>query len=140
MEISSQAGNDVLIAYLVKMKNLLVLLLIFFTTIAYAQEDYLLKPDRVFDGLEMHEDWVVAVSGNQITYAGPKKRINANETIEMSGMTLMPGIIEGHSHILLHPYNEQLPGVLRESTDVLNSSSLRSHRRSQKFCPYRKRI
>ena len=117
MEISSQAGNDVLIAYLVKMKNLLVLLLIFFTTIAYAQEDYLLKPDRVFDGLEMHEDWVVAVSGNQITYAGPKKRINANETIEMSGMTLMPGIIEGHSHILLHPYNETSwnDQVLKES-------------------------
>lgn len=82
-----------------------------------SQEDYLLKPDRVFDGFEMHEDWVVSVSGNQITYAGPEKRISANETIELSGMTLMPGIIEGHSHILLHPYNETSwnDQVLKES-------------------------
>lgn len=82
-----------------------------------SQEDYLLKPDRVFDGFEMHEDWVVSVSGNQITYAGPEKRISAKETIELSGMTLMPGIIEGHSHILLHPYNETSwnDQVLKES-------------------------
>lgn len=99
------------------MKNLLALLFIQFTTVAIAQDDYLLKPDRVFDGFEMHENWVVTVTGNQITYAGPGKRINANETIELPGMTLMPGIIEGHSHILLHPYNETSwnDQVLKES-------------------------
>jgi imidazolonepropionase-like amidohydrolase len=26
--------------------------------------------------------------------------------IDLPGMTLMPGLIEGHSHLFLHPYNE----------------------------------
>ena len=69
----------------------------------------LLKPDRVFDGIEIHENWVVLVEGNQITYAGNSnaftKPANCTE-IELQGTTLMPGIIEGHSHVLLHPYNE----------------------------------
>lgn len=82
-----------------------------------AQNDYLLKPDRVFDGLQMQNDWVVAIKGNRITYAGPSKNIDATETIVLSGKTLMPGLIEGHSHILLHPYNETSwnDQVLKES-------------------------
>ena len=75
-------------------------------TSVFAQADYLLKPDAVFDGMSLQKDWVVAVQGNKITYAGPEKRIKANEIIELDGQTLMPGLIEGHSHILLHPYNE----------------------------------
>ncbi|WP_116769376.1 metal-dependent hydrolase family protein [Maribacter litoralis] len=69
----------------------------------------LLKPDRVFDGVEMHDDWVVLVEDNLITYAGKVNDITLSSTtkeIDLSGTTLMPGIIEGHSHILLHPYNE----------------------------------
>lgn len=69
----------------------------------------LLKPDRIFDGTEMHNDWVVLVEGNQITYAGSANGIslpNNTTEIDLTGSTLMPGIIEGHSHVLLHPYNE----------------------------------
>ncbi|WP_405382668.1 amidohydrolase family protein [Maribacter sp. LLG6340-A2] len=69
----------------------------------------LLKPDRVFDGAEMHNDWVVLVEDNLITYAGKVNGVTLPSTtkeIDLSGTTLMPGIIEGHSHILLHPYNE----------------------------------
>ena len=69
----------------------------------------LLKPDRVFDGLQMHEDWVVLVQNTTIAYAGPADWVNpdpAGEVIDLEGMTLMPGLIEGHSHLLLHPYNE----------------------------------
>lgn len=69
----------------------------------------LLKPDRVFDGVEMHDDWVVLVEDNLITYAGIVNDLTLPSTtkeIDLSGTTLMPGIIEGHSHILLHPYNE----------------------------------
>lgn len=99
------------------MKTRILALFLAFSTQLISQEDFLLKPDRVFDGFEMHEDWIVTVSGNEITYAGPDKRIKANETIELLGMTLMPGIIEGHSHILLHPYNETSwnDQVLKES-------------------------
>lgn len=93
---------------------LLVLCLPFF---GHAQVDFLLKPDRVFDGKTMHENWVVTVSGNKIMYAGPARTINAKETVNLKGMTLMPGMIEGHSHILLHPYNETSwnDQVLKES-------------------------
>ncbi|WP_349351496.1 amidohydrolase family protein [Flagellimonas sp. MMG031] len=69
----------------------------------------LLIPDRVFDGKEMHDDWVVAVDSNKITYAGPLERLKKGEpyiTIKLEGKTVMPGLIEGHSHLLLHPYNE----------------------------------
>lgn len=69
----------------------------------------LLVPDRVFDGTELHENWVVLVENDRITYTGNlnglKKPSNTTE-INLEGSTLMPGIIEGHSHILLHPYNE----------------------------------
>ncbi len=69
----------------------------------------LLKPDRVFDGEEMNENWVVLVEGNTIIYVGEitgTKLPKNSKTIELRGTTLMPGIIEGHSHLLLHPYNE----------------------------------
>ncbi len=86
-------------------------------TSVFAQADYLLKPDAVFDGMSLQKDWVVAVQGNKITYAGPEKRIKANEIIELDGQTLMPGLSEGLSHILLHPYNETSwnDQVLKES-------------------------
>ncbi|MHA7099602.1 metal-dependent hydrolase family protein [Roseivirga pacifica] len=88
------------------MKNTLIFFLLIAAFSLKAQHDYLLKPDHVFDGTEMHSDWVVAVKRNIITYAGPAIDISAKQTIELKGKTLMPGIIEGHSHILLHPYNE----------------------------------
>ncbi|MDB4914105.1 MAG: amidohydrolase [Gemmatimonadetes bacterium] len=69
----------------------------------------LLTPARVFDGMEMHEGWSVLVRGDRITSAGPTSGIAAPanaKRIDLAGMTLMPGLIEMHSHMLLHPYNE----------------------------------
>lgn len=89
------------------MNRIIFFLLVLFTTFSYSQT--LLQPDRVFDGEEMHNDWVVLVEGNQITYAGKATGIripNGTKTIDLKGTTLMPGLIEGHSHLLLHPYNE----------------------------------
>lgn len=79
----------------------------------------LLKPDRVFDGTELHENWVVVVTENQISYVGAAQGANKiKTTIDLTGTTLMPGIIEGHSHVLLHPYNETdwNDQVLKESS------------------------
>uniref|UniRef100_UPI0040486F8A amidohydrolase family protein n=1 Tax=Roseivirga sp. TaxID=1964215 RepID=UPI0040486F8A len=95
-----------------------LLVLSFFSLFSLkGQDDYLLKADRVFDGFESHADWVVAVKGNKITYVGANYKGRANETIALKGKTLLPGLIEGHSHILLHPYNEVSwnDQVLRES-------------------------
>lgn len=90
-----------------KQKIFLLLILTVFGTVAKAQT--LLVPDHVFDGESMHTDWVVAVDQNRIVYAGPEsglKQANSFKRMVLKGMTLMPGIIEGHSHLLLHPYNE----------------------------------
>ncbi|AUD02441.1 amidohydrolase [Spirosoma pollinicola] len=69
---------------------------------------YLLRPDRVFDGETMHESWVVRVKGDKIEAVGSANSVSATgvEVVDLKGMTLMPGLIEGHSHLLLHPYNE----------------------------------
>jgi imidazolonepropionase-like amidohydrolase len=73
-----------------------------------ADTSILLKPDRVFDGVNMHSDWVVLVKNNKIVEAGTMRFKLAADTqiVELKGMTLLPGLIEGHSHLLLHPYNE----------------------------------
>jgi imidazolonepropionase-like amidohydrolase len=67
-----------------------------------------LRPARVFDGNEMHEGWAVRVNGTRIEAAGPSANIDASgaKVIDLSGYTLMPGMVEGHSHVLLHAYNE----------------------------------
>ena len=67
-----------------------------------------LRPARVFDGMQMHEGWAVRVRGDRIDAIGPAASVTAPgaSSIEMPGTTLMPGLVEGHSHVLLHPYNE----------------------------------
>jgi imidazolonepropionase-like amidohydrolase len=65
-----------------------------------------LKPARVFDGDAMHEGWVVLVKGDRIEQAGPSVDITGATVLDLPGTTLMPGLVEGHSHILLHAYNE----------------------------------
>jgi imidazolonepropionase-like amidohydrolase len=69
----------------------------------------LLLPARVFDGMESHEGWAVLVRGERIVAAGPASGLAAPSgarRLELPGTTLMPGMIEAHSHLLLHPYNE----------------------------------
>jgi imidazolonepropionase-like amidohydrolase len=81
--------------------------------VAVAQENnvYLLKPARVFDGesAQLHEGWAVLTRGEKIEAVGSLGEITApanSKVIEAPGTTLMPGLIEAHSHVLLHPYNE----------------------------------
>src|SRR6266536_5794076 len=79
----------------------------------------LLKADRVFDGESFHDGWVVLVKNNMIELAGAMnfKLPAGSQVIELKGMTLLPGLIEGHSHLFLHPYNETVwdDQVLKES-------------------------
>lgn len=85
-------------------------LLVFGPVAAYADGQLTrLEATRVFDGERMHSDWVVLVEGDAIVYAGSVGKMpegNVDRTIELEGQTLLPGLIEGHSHILLHPYDE----------------------------------
>jgi len=55
----------------------------------------------------MHAGWQVLVTGDRITAVGAKIDAPANaRRIELAGETLLPGLIEGHGHLFLHPYNE----------------------------------
>jgi imidazolonepropionase-like amidohydrolase len=92
---------------------------------AQPEQVYILKPAHVFDGTsgQLHDDWVVIVRGEKIDFAGsmsgtqtPGARATdlpgmaltpaGAKVIELPGLTLMPGLIEAHSHVLLHPYSE----------------------------------
>ena len=72
---------------------------------------YLLKPAHVFDGesAQLHDDWAIVVRGQKIEAVGSPAMIRVPadaKLIELPGLTLMPGLIEAHSHVMLHPYSE----------------------------------
>ncbi len=72
----------------------------------------LLRPARVWTaGEPMHEGWVVLTAGERIVVVGPEgavQRPAGSQVIELPGATLLPGLIDAHSHLFLHPYNETL--------------------------------
>ena len=78
---------------------------------ALGQQVTLLQPGRVFTAADavLHEGWVVVVTGDRITAVGPAAEIRVPRgarAVALPGLTLLPGLIEGHSHLLLHPYDE----------------------------------
>lgn len=105
------------------MRKLLIALFCFFLQSSlFAQQGdkyILLKPDKVFDGEQLHTGWVVLVKNNYIEATGAMnfKLPVGTQIIELKGTTLLPGLIEGHSHLFLHPYNETSwdDQVLKES-------------------------
>src|SRR6476659_2472236 len=96
------------------MKLKLFFILTIFFQIDFAQapsKTILLKADRVFDGNEMLQNGFVIVKDSRIFMVGDQKELlqikfKIDTTINLTGQTLLPGLIEGHSHLFLHPYNE----------------------------------
>jgi len=90
---------------------------------AASANDTLLLPARVWtgDGDQAHAGWAVLIHGNSIAAVGPRETIHADGAtqVELPGATLTPGLIDLHSHVFLHPYNETLwnDQVLKEATD-----------------------
>ena len=92
------------------MRRILLALAALIATPASA-EMLLLRPAQVFDGIDPkpHQGWSVLVDGDKIVAAGPNLGMPAGaRALDLPGTTLMPGLIEGHSHLFLHPYNETL--------------------------------
>jgi imidazolonepropionase-like amidohydrolase len=84
--------------------------LIFSASLA-AQQPVLLKPAGIFDGAsaEAQKGWVVLVRAEKIEQCGPADSVKAPKdarVIELPNATLLPGLIDAHTHVLLHPYNE----------------------------------
>src|SRR5262245_17157568 len=89
----------------------LVLCLLSAPVFAQPEPPVLLQPDRVFDGVSgtPHAGWVVLVKGEQIAAAGPAEKVDVPKdakVIRLPGATLMPGLIDAHSHLLLYPYDQ----------------------------------
>lgn len=92
------------------------------STVARDRTPTLLVPDAVFDGVSdsPHRGWAVLVTGERITAAGPLASLPlpaGTRRIVLPGTTLLPGLSDLHSHVLLHPYDETPwnDQVLRES-------------------------
>ncbi len=90
---------------------------------ALGAESLLIRPARVFtaDDTVVHAGWVVLVEGERIKMVGPAATVHAPDgarVIDLPDATLLPGLIDAHSHLLLHPYNEALwdDQVLKEPT------------------------
>lgn len=85
------------------------------------QEDMLLIPDAIFDGVsaELITGKAVLVSDGRIARIDDVAAFDGveEERFDMPGQTLMPGLIDLHSHVLLHPYDETSwnDQVLKES-------------------------
>jgi imidazolonepropionase-like amidohydrolase len=81
----------------------------------------LLRPARIWTADEPpHPGWVVLVAGDRIAAVGPPDAVKppaGTAVIDLPGETLIPGLMDIHSHLLLHPYNEALwdDQVLKES-------------------------
>ncbi|HZS37176.1 MAG TPA: amidohydrolase family protein [Polyangia bacterium] len=74
-------------------------------------ESLLLEPDAVFDASSEHASrgWVVLVTGDRIAAVGARQDVHApagTRTLALPGLTLLPGLIDAHAHVFLHPYNE----------------------------------
>jgi imidazolonepropionase-like amidohydrolase len=102
---------------------LFVPLVLLLSGAAVRAEPLVLHPDRVFtaDDRQVHAGWVVVVDGDRIAAVGPASALAMlaqARVIELPGTTLLPGLIDAHSHLFLHPYNETLwdQQVLKEST------------------------
>lgn len=112
----------------------LTLMLLLFAAPAPAQDQLvLIRPARVFDGVNpaAHAGWSVLVRGDRIEAVGPGLAAPSGaRVIDLPGTTLMPGMIEGHSHLFLHPYNETSwdDQVLREPLSLRTARAVAAAR------------
>ena len=73
-----------------------------------SQTKYYITAPRLFDGEVMHKDWVLIIENNKIINVGPVEQLKVPEgsvKINYPNATILPGLIEGHSHLMLYPYN-----------------------------------
>jgi imidazolonepropionase-like amidohydrolase len=91
------------------MLRLTALLSLFLATTLNAAPILLTAPRTWTGDGPVHANWAVLTDNGRITAVGPLDSIAVppgTERIDLPNKTLIPGLIDLHSHVLLHPYNE----------------------------------
>jgi imidazolonepropionase-like amidohydrolase len=93
---------------------------------------FVLRPARVFTGEDAtaHAGWVVVVEGERITAVGPAASVAVPagaQAVDLPGATLLPGLMDLHAHLFLHPYDETLwnDQVLKEPVEYRTIAAVR---------------
>jgi imidazolonepropionase-like amidohydrolase len=93
---------------------------------------YVLRPARVFTSEDstVHTGWLVVVTGEKIAAVGPAEKVQVPVgaiSIDLPDATLLPGLMDLHSHLFLHPYDETLwnDQVLKEPVDYRTIAAVR---------------
>jgi len=114
------------------MSKIKLIFLLCFPLFLSAQETIYLKPKRVFDGEKMLENFGVVLYGNKIIQCASQKELDLSsekysKIVLLNDCTLLPGLIEGHTHLFLHPYNETPwdDQVLKESSSYRTVRAVR---------------
>lgn len=88
------------------MRSLLTLFILVLLLPLASAQTYVLQPARIFDGLDYQEGMQVRIEDGVITAVATNVSLDGAEIIALPGATLTPGLIDAHSHVLLHPYDE----------------------------------
>lgn len=115
-------------------RNILLIFLFLASIVSPAQDIFYFTADRLFDGEQMQKDWAVVVQDGKIVQAGPRNQVKqpaGAKLVSRPNSTLIPGMIEGHSHLLLYPYNitDWDTQVLKE-TDTYRTARATVHARN----------
>lgn len=90
--------------------GLIYILLLFWSGSGVRATDIVLVPDTIFDGhsADLIVGQAVLIQDGRIAKVAPLRDmpVEGAKTIRLEGQTLMPGLIDMHSHVLLHPYDE----------------------------------
>ncbi|GAB3509539.1 metal-dependent hydrolase family protein [Emticicia fontis] len=121
------------------LKSILITILLFFSIFidTIAQTTTYLKPARIFDGEKIYENYGVLIKEDKIEQFASQTEIEKNlskdtKIIEFKNGTLLPGLIEGHTHLFLHPYNETPwnDQVLKESRSYRTARAVKHAERT----------
>src|SRR3954469_6534015 len=90
--------------YNLAMRNIIAIVLTLFASFASAQPLTVIKAGTLIDGRsnEVKHNQVIVIRGNRIESVGANANIDpAAKVIDLSNMTVLPGLIDTHTHIFL---------------------------------------
>jgi len=81
--------------------------------------ELVLLPDRIFTGLtDTLDTGVVAVQEDRIVHVGAPRSYESQAVLRLPGTTLIPGLIDAHTHVSIVPSRGDQLGQMRLPVDV----------------------